>query len=86
MTHPPQIEQITERVERLLARHQALQHEHLLLQQQVRQLTSERDSLQSRLRAARARIDDLIDRLPGGAPHPDDAAQARPSIALKADS
>ncbi len=36
----------------------------MLLEQQLAALTSERDSLRSRLAAARARIDVLLERLP----------------------
>ena len=61
MTNPPLIEQIAERVERLLVRHEELRRTNELLSQQ----THERDSLKSRLMAARARVDALIDRLPG---------------------
>ena len=64
MTTPPLIEQIAERVERLLVRHEELQRTNDLLTQQVQALTQERDSLKSRLMAARARVDSLIDRLP----------------------
>jgi cell division protein ZapB len=35
-----------------------------LLQDQLQTITSDRDSLRSRLNAARARIDALLDRLP----------------------
>jgi phage shock protein A len=58
------IEQIAERIERLLVRHQELQRTNTLLAQQVDILTQERDSLKSRLGAARARVDALLDRLP----------------------
>ncbi|RRD58951.1 DUF904 domain-containing protein [Comamonadaceae bacterium OH2545_COT-014] len=61
---PPLLDQIAERVERLLVRHAELQRTNTLLAQQVDALTQERDSLKSRLMAARARIDALIDRLP----------------------
>lgn len=64
--HP--IDQITERVERLLVRHAELQRSNALLQAQVDALTTERNSLKSRLHAARARIDALIDRLPDSTP------------------
>lgn len=64
MTTPPLIEQIAERVERLLVRHEELQRTNTLLAQQVQTLTQERDNLKSRLMAARARVDALIDRLP----------------------
>ena len=61
------IDQIAERVEHLLLRHEELQRTNALLSQQVQSLTQERDQLKSRLSAARARIDALIDRLPAGA-------------------
>ena len=64
MTTPPLIEQIAERVERLLVRHDELRRTNDLLTQQVQALTHERDNLKSRLMAARARVDSLIDRLP----------------------
>ena len=64
MASAPQIEQIAERVERLLVRHEELQRTNVLLAQQVEALTSERDSLKSRLAAARARVDALLERLP----------------------
>ena len=67
MTTPPLIEQIAERVERLLVRHEELQRTNDLLTQEVQSLTQERDSLKSRLMAARARVDSLIDRLPDAA-------------------
>jgi cell division protein ZapB len=58
------LQQITERVERLLVRHQELQRTNGLLTQQVAQLTQERDALKGRLQTARNRIDALLDRLP----------------------
>ena len=58
------IDQIAERVERLLLRHEELQRTNALLAAQVSELTHERDQLKSRLAAARHRIDALIDRLP----------------------
>ncbi len=64
MASPSQIEQITERTERLLQRYRELQSTNLLLSGQVRSLAQERDSLKSRLGAARARIDALLERLP----------------------
>jgi len=64
MAHPSSLDQIAERVERLLLRHAELQRTNTLLTQQVMALTQERDSLQSRLQAARARVDALLDRLP----------------------
>jgi uncharacterized protein (TIGR02449 family) len=61
---PPLTDQIAERVERLLVRHEELRRTNDLLVQQVQALTHERDNLKSRLMAARARIDSLINRLP----------------------
>ena len=55
---------ISDRVERLLLRHEELQRTNALLAEQVAALTQERDSLRSRLIAARARVDALIERLP----------------------
>ena len=59
-----QIEQIAERVERLLVRYEELQRTNALLAEQVELLTVERDSLKSRLSAARTRVDALLERLP----------------------
>lgn len=55
---------LLQRVERLLVRHDELQRTNALLAQQLESLTAERDSLRSRLSAARQRIDTLIQRLP----------------------
>jgi cell division protein ZapB len=65
---PPmsKLEDLAERVERLLLRHDELKRTNILLEQQVAALASERDSLRSRLSAARARIDVLLERLPAG--------------------
>ena len=60
----PNIEQIAERVERLVLRHEELKRTNALLQQQLGAVTAERDSLRSRLGAARSRIDALLERLP----------------------
>jgi cell division protein ZapB len=67
MSNQTQIDQITERVERLLLRYEELQRTNALLQEQVNVLTHERDSLQSRLNAARTRVDALLERLPDSA-------------------
>ncbi len=64
MSAATQIDQIAERVERLLVRHGELQRTNALLAAQVDSLTAERDSFKSRLGAARARVDALLDRLP----------------------
>jgi uncharacterized protein (TIGR02449 family) len=62
------IDQIAERVEHLLLRHEELQRTNALLAQQVQSLSHERDQLKSRLSAARARVDALIERLPSSTP------------------
>lgn len=68
-------EHIAERVERLLVRFEELQRTNALLAGQVQTLTQERDSLRSRLAAARGRIEALLDRLPEAAP----ASESLPS-------
>jgi len=68
-----QLQQLAERVERLLLRHEELQRTNALLLRQLESLGAERDSLKSRLSAARTRIDHLIDKLPQQAAQ--DAAQ-----------
>ena len=75
-------EQIAERVERLLVRYEELQRTNALLNSQVQALSAERDTFRSRLGAARARIDALLDRLPG---QPDSDAVA-PSPSSKPDT
>jgi len=64
MSNTSQIDQITERVERLLVRYDELQRTNTLLSAQVQSLIQERDSLKSRLGAARSRVDALLERLP----------------------
>ena len=64
MASASHIEQLAERVERLLLRYEELQRTNALLAAQVDVLTHERDSLKSRLAAARARVDALLERLP----------------------
>lgn len=63
------IDQIAERVERLLVRHEEIQRTNALLQDQVDALTRERDTLRSRLGAARTRLDALLDQLPADPTH-----------------
>ena len=70
MSNPSQIDQIAERVERLLVRYEELQRTNALLSAQVDALAQERDSLKSRLGAARARVDALLERLPEAAGSP----------------
>ena len=64
MSNVSQIDQVADRVERLLVRHEELQRTNALLLAQIETLTQERDSLKSRLSAARARVDALLERLP----------------------
>jgi uncharacterized protein (TIGR02449 family) len=59
---------LIDRVERLLLRHDEITRTNELLREQVAALTQERDSLRSRLNAARARVDALLERLPAEAP------------------
>jgi cell division protein ZapB len=66
-----QLSDLTERVERLLLRHDELTRTNTLLLEQVTALTQERDSLRSRLNAARARVDALLERLPVETPKED---------------
>ena len=60
------LEDLAERVDRLVLRHQELKRTSALLEQQLSAVTTERDSLRSRLAAARARVDALLERLPAG--------------------
>jgi cell division protein ZapB len=71
MAQPDTIDLIAERVDHLLLRHEELQRTHVLLQQQVQSLMQERDQLKSRLSAARARVDSLIERLPSASAAPE---------------
>jgi hypothetical protein len=64
MSAPPEIDLLADRVERLLVRHEELQRTNALLLLQVEAITQDRDSLRSRLAAARARVDALLERLP----------------------
>ena len=58
------IEDLADRVERLLVRHEELQRTNALLTAQLGAVTNERDNLRSRLNAAKSRIDVLLQRLP----------------------
>jgi cell division protein ZapB len=58
------LQDLAERIDRLLLRHHELERTNTLLLQQLSGVTGERDSLKSRLTAARARIDSLLERLP----------------------
>lgn len=58
------LQELADRVERLVLRHEELKRASALLEQQLVTVVAERDSLKSRLSAARSRIDALIARLP----------------------
>ena len=64
MSETSPLDPVLERVERLIVRYEELKRTNDLLISQVDNLTQERDSLKSRLQAARSRIDGLLDRLP----------------------
>ena len=64
------IEDLAERVDRLVLRHAELKRTGSLIEQQLIAVSAERDSLRSRLAAARARIDALLARLPDGSGKP----------------
>ena len=64
MSPQSSLDLIAERVDRLLLRQEELKRTNVLLAEQVAALTQERESLRSRLSAARARVDALIERLP----------------------
>lgn len=64
-----QIDAVIERTERLLLRHEELSRTNALLQEQLDAVSHERDTLKSRLAAARSRIDALIERLPEQTAH-----------------
>jgi len=71
-----QLHDLVERVDRLVLRHEELKRTSQLMEQQLQALAAERDSLKSRLAAARARIDALLARLP--AEGSTSATEARP--------
>ena len=67
------MDELAERVERLLLRHEELKRTNTLLQQELEAVKAERDSLRARLGAARTRIDALLERLPADPPVEDRA-------------
>lgn len=64
------LDPLIERVERLLVRYEELQRTNALLAEQVESLRRERDLMASKLNAARARINALLERLPMQAQDP----------------
>ena len=79
------IEDLAERVERLLLRHDEVQRTNALLRDQLATVTHERDNLRSRLNAARSRIDVLLDRLPREAEPASPPIDAADTLAAPAD-
>jgi hypothetical protein len=73
------LEILVERVDRLVLRHQELKRTSSLIEQQLGAVTAERDSLRSRLAAARARIDALLERLPADGSVVAGGSTARPA-------
>jgi cell division protein ZapB len=67
------LQDLAERIDRLVLRHEELKRTSALVEQQLATVTAERDSLRSRLAAARARIDALLARLPADAKSARDA-------------
>ena len=76
MSQPSPIDQVAQRVERLLLRYEELQRTNRLLTEQLEAVAKERDSLRSRLNAARARVDALLERLPEANPQTQDVTGA----------
>ncbi|GAA0767186.1 DUF904 domain-containing protein [Ideonella azotifigens] len=60
--------ELAERIDRLVLRHEELARTNALLTQQLQSVLAERDNLRSRLAAARARVEILLDRLPADTP------------------
>jgi len=58
------LQDLAERIDRLVLRHEELKRTSALIEQQLAAVTTERDGLRSRLAAARSRIDALLARLP----------------------
>ena len=71
------IDELADRIERLLLRHEELKRTNELLQQQLGQVSHERDSLRQRLNTARTRIDALLEDLPTDANSPTRESEER---------
>ncbi len=76
-----QLHELADRVDRLVLRHEELKRTNALLERQIAMLNNERDNLKSRLAAARARIDALLERLPAAPVTPTTAEAASPTAA-----
>jgi chromosome segregation ATPase len=68
------LEELAERVERLLLRHEELQRTNALLNHELATVSHERENLKARLAAARNRIDALLERMAAEPVADDDAA------------
>ena len=80
------LEDLAERVDRLVLRHQELKRTSALIAQQLAAVSSERDSLRSRLAAARARVEALLARLPAETGAGAAAAEPSPSRRVGGDA
>lgn len=80
---PLSLDQVADHLERLLLRYEELQRANALLQAQLQEVVQERDTLRSRLAAARTRMDALLARLPV-AEKPASSLAATPSAAMPA--
>jgi cell division protein ZapB len=58
------LQELADRIDRLLLKYQEVQRTNQLLSSEMATIAQERNSLQSRLHAARLRIDTLLERLP----------------------
>lgn len=79
MSDPSPIDQIAERVERLLARHEEVLRANAQLQDQVAALAHERDALLARFAEARVRLDAVLQRLPADPPQDGASTPADPA-------
>lgn len=76
------LDDLAERIERLVLRHEELKRTNALLTEQVINLTHERDGLKSRLNKALARIDALVERLPQDSNAPAPTPLSHPGLPL----
>jgi chromosome segregation ATPase len=58
------LQDLAQKVDRLVLRHEELRRTSALIEQQLAAVSNERDTLRARLATARARIDTLLARLP----------------------
>ncbi|MCU0773239.1 MAG: cell division protein ZapB [Ideonella sp.] len=77
------LDDLAQRIDRLLMRHAEAMRTQALLEQELAAVTLERDSLKSRLQAARSRIEALLDRLPADGPGADGPGQPTAEVATE---